>query len=316
MWRRLVDPDWDEEFHAPGLCSLGGGGGQPSTQTVTQELAPEQRKLIEAALPAAQRFARRPPTLPEESGIAGFTPLQQEAQQATVDVARNVLPQQAQQTAASQAFLQSPALLFPQTNPALQASINAAIEPLFQNLTEQTLPNIGRQATTSGQFGGTRQGIAEGIASRGALQAAGQVSADLANQAFQRGLQANIGALALAPQTQQLAFSSPLALEAVGAQQQALEQAQLAEAQQRELARQILPFSAAQQVASLAFGFPGGSTTSTLSGGTVGGGFGQALGGALGGAGAGAALAPTLGATGPVGAGVGALVGLLGGIFG
>ena len=85
--------------------------------------------------------------------------------------------------------------------------------------------------------------------------------------------------------------------EGVGNQQQGLNQQFLSEAANRFLAEQTIPFNVAQDVASLAFGIPGGSVTannavptsspaSQIAGGALlGGAFGGLPGAALGGLG-------------------------------
>jgi hypothetical protein len=65
------------------------------------------------------------------------------------------------------------------------------------------------------------------------------------------------------PQLAQLGLLPGMATEAVGVQRQGMAQAQLAEQAQRFIAEQIIPFMAAQEVAGLAFGIPGGTATTT-----------------------------------------------------
>ena len=62
--------------------------------------------------------------------------------------------------------------------------------------------------------------LAEGIASRGALQAAGDVSGDIFSQAYGQGLNALQGGLSLAPQTAGLGLLPSQIMSQVGAEQQ------------------------------------------------------------------------------------------------
>ena len=64
-------------------------------------------------------------------------------------------------------------------NPALTAAIQAAAGDVNQNLQENLLPAIGDQATGAGQYGGSRQGIAQGIALRGANKQVGDMAAHI-----------------------------------------------------------------------------------------------------------------------------------------
>lgn len=297
-----------------------GGGGAPketkSTTVSQQQLAPEQQQLLQGVIPIAQDFLKNPPQQYEGSGIAGFNPLQQQAQQAYLAAAApgSGFGNFINQTQAGHSFLMGPAL-YPESNPALQAATEAAIRPITQNFTQSVLPNIRGGAVGSGTYGSSRQGIAEGLASQSYMQQVGDTSASLQNEAYKSGLDAFTKALYAAPQTAQLSLLPAQIQEAVGSQQQQLSQAQLSETIQKYINEQLIPFSAAQDVASLAFGIGGGSSTTTATGSAAGGSsspFASGLGGAAGGA----ALGGTIGSAIPgigtgIGAGVGALAGLL-----
>lgn len=257
-----------------GFGSSGSGGGtQTSTSTTTQELSPQQQQLLGLVIPEATRFVQNPPTQFPGSAIAPFNPLQEQAQQAAVQTATDFLPGQLQNAFNASNFLLGPSLS-PESNPALQRATEAAIRPITQAFETNVLPNIRSNAITAGGFGGSRQGVAEGLASESALRAIGDTSANVQNQAYQQGLQAMVQALSLQPQLATSAFLPSTALGGVGTQLQQMSQAQLSEAANRYLTEQILPFSAAQEVASLAFGLPGGTAsttgTGTASGGSTG----------------------------------------------
>jgi hypothetical protein len=89
---------------------------------------------------------------------------------------------------------QDPAMLNPMANPAFQGALDAAIRPQIQTFNETIMPSIRRNALMSGQYGGSRQGIAEGLAARGLTTSIGDIvarmSADQYNQAAGRQLQA------------------------------------------------------------------------------------------------------------------------------
>ena len=290
----------------------GGGGAQTATTTTTQELAPEQQQLLKSVIPVAEQFVQNPPQLFPGSQIAPQNPLQQQAQQQFLQAAGGPVAQGAQEAANTQSFLLGPELFNPDTNPALAQATQAAIRPIEQQFTQSILPNVRGGANTSGQFGGSRQGIAEGIASQSFLQQVGDTSAQFQNRAFSDLLDAQGRGLLLAPQTQQLQFGEATATEAVGRQQQQLAQNKLTEEADRFFAEQTLPFAAAQDVAQLAFGIGGGSTTSVA---TRAGGSSNSIGSALGGAASGAALGNML-LPGGWGAAAGGVLGGLAGLFG
>lgn len=355
------------------------GGGTSQTTTV-QELSPEQRALIEPVIPIAKDYLKNPPSMYPGSSIAGFNPMQQMAQQMTMNAAQGMtgvtgkIPQQlqalmggwggtaqtagqqgqagqqqmqqilqaiggaagqvkpqinqtlqqgAQQTAPGLGFLTSGDVLSPGSNPALQGAIEAASRPVVENFQRNVLPSITQEGIASGGYGGTRQGIAEGIAGQALNRQVGDIASTLSNQNYQSGLQAMLGGLntSVAQTGQQVSgqlgaqgaqnqllgqlISGNLggqqaaqgwlgqqqaglggaqsllgqqgdilkqtlmpgqAVEAVGTQQQMMEQAKLSERVQRYINEQMIPFSAAQDVAAMAFGMPGGSTVSRSTG--------------------------------------------------
>lgn len=289
------------------------GGGSPpppqqTTTTVTNELSPEQRQLLNLAMPVAERFVQNPPTFFPGPTVAPFSPLETEGQQAALAFAREQLPGIVGAPTQGLQFLTSGDVLRPESNPALQAAIEAAIRPLHQTFGQQILPGIRGEAQLAGQFGGSRQGVAEGIASQALLQGVGDVSARMQSEAYQTALDNMTRALAFAPGIVGLGLLPSDVISAVGGQQRGMEQALINEQIQRHAAEQLLPFQAAQQVAGLAFGMPGGGTTSTsLIPGTQ---QPSALQRGLGGAAAGAALGSMLGFPG-IGGVVGGLAGWL-----
>lgn len=295
---------------------MGLGGGAPSnttsTTTTTQELSPEQRRLLKPVIPIAEEFVKNPPQQYPGSAIAPFDPLQQQAQQAYLAAAApgSSFGNFIDQTQAGNQFLLGP-VLYPQSNPALQSATEAAIRPITQNFTQSVLPNIRGGATGAGQYGGSRQGIAEGLASQSYLRQVGDTSAQLQSEAYGQGLDAFTRALYAAPQTAQLSLLPPQIQEAVGLQRQQQAQQQLSETVSKFVNEQIIPFAAAQDVAALAFGIGGGSATATSTGNAP---VGQTspFQGALGGAGLGATVGSAIPGVGTaLGAGIGALAGLL-----
>lgn len=281
-------------WYPEGALGFGGGGGsQPTstTSTTTQELAPQQKQLLDLVIPTATEFINNPPQLFPGSAIQGFTPLQREAQQGAVDVGRGSVPEIGARGAQANQFLTSGAVLDPRTNPGLRGAIEAAISPLSRQFTSTVLPNIRNEAVSAGGFGGSRQGIAEGLASQGFLDAAGNAAANVVNPAFQAGLSAFTQGIGNTDSLQRAQLLGPSVIGGVGEQQRLLGQQQLSEEAQRFLSEQVIPFSVAQDVAALAFGVGGGSSTTQSAGtGPDGGGGGDSLSTILGIAGLAASL--------------------------
>lgn len=250
-----------------------GSSSQPSTSTTTVQ-NPGQDKLINLGIPFLQQFAANPPNLPSAGTVAPFDPAQTAGQE---DILGAAAPGGSQQTLANTAagganFLGSGAALDPSTNPALQDTINAATLPIQQNLTESTLPAVRSAATQTGQFGSSRQGIAEGLAAGRASQAEGATAAGIANQGYQSGLDAMIKNLALIPQTQQAQLAPGLATSGVGDVRQSMSQQLLGEKNLYEQYPQLLPLLLGQSFIGTGAAIPaqGSTTTGTSSGGNTG----------------------------------------------
>lgn len=277
-------------------------GGPDDIKTTTEtKLSPEQKALIEPVIPIAQEYLKNPPTLPDYSQIAPFNPVQLASQQAAIGAA-GAQQGLAGNAASAQNFLLDPALLSPESNPALQGYIDATVAPITEQLMEEILPGVTGQSVTSGQYGSTRQGVVEGNAIGESLDAIAATTADIANQGYATGLDALTKGLALAPQTAATQTLPASTLSAVGDVRQALAQAQLSEQAYRDLYSQISPFLAAEEVAALGAGLPGGTTVSTGTAPTT-----SPIAGAVGGA----SLAAGLGATNPLLLGLGGLAGAL-----
>ena len=80
-------------------------------------------------------------------------------------------------------------------NPYLGSYMDAATRPLQQQLDMQTMPGIRASYGDAGQYGSSRQGVAEGVAQGLTNQAIGDTRAQIANQAYGQGLSAQASAL-------------------------------------------------------------------------------------------------------------------------
>lgn len=87
-------------------------------------------------------------------------------------------------------------------NPFIEDTIGAATRSLTNNFQRNVIPSIGDNAAGAGQFGGTRHGIAQGIAAGDYQQSVGDVTAQLFAQGFDRNIQAQQQALQQVGQTQ------------------------------------------------------------------------------------------------------------------
>jgi len=288
---------------------MGGGSSKPVTTTnVTKtDLSPEQTELLGLAMPHLREFSANPPQLPSFSNVAGFDPQQTAGQEQVLQAAQGYsgaltnaqgayeaaapqLDQTGQQASQTYNTLTSGELLNPNSNPALRAHMDSAVssaaQPLYQGLTESILPNIRGSAVTTG-YGGSRQGIAEGLAAGRTAQEVGRqgqgIVTSLADAGYGRGLDAMGKALGLTSQVQgaQTAGADAMKTAAglageqvnpalwtsgVGDVRQALSQAQLQEQTDRFNYAQQLPLLMGKELASLVGGIPGAGSTVTGTG--------------------------------------------------
>lgn len=245
---------------------MGGLFGAQKVENETKvELSPEQKELMKTAMPFFRQFADQGVTLPGGSGIVGFNPLQDaaqgmvlqgaEKQQDTVDAAKDYND-----------WLFSGGALDVNNNPGLRGAIDAATRPIYEQLTTSVLPGIRGEASTTGNFGSSRQGIAEGLAARGAASAAGDAASNIAFQGYNAGLEATGRANALLPQTL-MSYNMPAqGVGTIGDIQRSMDQALLNETRNRFLQEQLLPLQMGQEMLGAVGAIPSAGTTSTSTG--------------------------------------------------
>lgn len=243
---------------------MGGGSTTPATSTTTVN-NPQQQELYGLAMPFLKQFAQAPPSMPTGPTVAPFDPAQTAGQEQVLGAAAG--PQQnLADIGSSNAQFLSGDVLSPESNPALKQYMETATQPIWQGLTEQALPAIRGEAIKSGGFGGSRQGIAEGLATGRAAQAAGNVTADIANKGYAGGLEALVKNLALLPQTQQAQLAPGLSTSGVGDVRQSMAQKLMGDVNLRELYPQLLPLLMGQSIAGIGSGMaPSGTTTTGTS---------------------------------------------------
>lgn len=197
-------------------------------------------------------------------------------------------------------------------NTHLQGAIDAATRGIARNYTDPNgvLANIRSGSINNGQYGGTRQGLAEGVAAGRYATEIGDVANTMASDAYNKGQDTFAKTLALAPQSMQAGALPAQMLSAIGSQQEAYGQQQqdyAAAGRQWELNK---PFAAIGNYANMINGLSAPGTVATNSSGGSSGGS-KAM-GALGGAAQGAMMGSVIPGVGTaVGAGLGALMSFL-----
>ena len=242
------------------------GSKAPAAQTVTQktELPAWLEDVTKANIAKAEEIAARPYQAYGGNLVAGFAPEQEQAFAMTQRQAGSTMPlyQTAAGTATGLTGYQAPSFLQGDVsqylNPFISQVENRAISR-GQEALQQNLNQISAQAARAGAFGGSRQAIQEGVAQaeaaknvadlsaqlrmQGYTDAAGRLENDLARQ--MAGTQVQLQAAGMLPgiaQAQQgAALTDAASIEAIGAQRQALEQAQLEDAYARFMEQRNYP---------------------------------------------------------------------------
>ena len=287
------------------------GGSKGGTTTTTQNLSPEQKRLLGFVMPVAEGYFDGSGGVNATSypgpRVVGQNPLESLGGMMAVEGALGNIGQASNQTLGGLGFLASGDVLDVNRNPGLAGAINAAVRPLTENYTETVLPGIRSSAIMTGGFGSNRGEINERLAGRDYERQVADTSATMANQAYQSGLDAMGRAMYAAPSVLQSGLLPATTVAGVGAQQRGFEQAGLDASMAKFYEDQFLPLMIAQEIAGLAFGVPAGSTTSMAQGGS------NPVGGALGGAASGASLGSMI--MPGWGTAIGGVLGALGGAF-
>jgi len=182
-----------------GLLSGLFGGGNDTQQTETSPWEGLQPYLTgqdgqgnntgSGLLPEAQR-------LYDQGGFnyyggdtyAGFDPLQTQGQNNALNFAQGGMQQTADSALGANQLMTSGDLLYADSNPYLQQNITDANNLIGRDFRENVMPAIGNQAVSTGQYGSSRQGIAEGIAGRGVGEAIQRNTNSMMNNAYNTGL--------------------------------------------------------------------------------------------------------------------------------
>jgi len=294
------------------------GGGKSTTQTV-QNYSPEEAALRSQVMNLGLSTYGQTAGKLSTSGYPGaqpvpFNPLQQAGQTAAVGAAAGAVPTINAANQATQ-FGLGP-VLYPQSNPALQATIDAATRPIIQQYTDPggAFSQLRTDSLLSGPS--SRDQILGGVLGGRLATAIGDTSANVATAGYNQGLDTFARTLALTPQTLQSMLFPAQTLSAVGDAQQGQAQAQENYAAEGRIWDLNKDWLALQNLANIIYGAGSSTSTSTaqlpgtspLLG---------AAGGALGGAGAGAAAGAQIGSGYPgVGTAIGAVLGGLLGYFG
>lgn len=202
---------------------MSGGGG--STTATTQNYSPaeaaQRAKVMEEANKIYGQTQQKLSSSPYPGAVpvtpSAMTQLGQAAAVGSVPQTYNMQNQVAQ----AQQFGLSD-VLNPANNPSLQGHIAAAVRPITESYTDPNgvMAQIRSGATQAGQYGSSRQGIAEGVAAGKYADAVGDTSAKIAGDAYSQGLDTFRATLMAAPQSIATQGSAANVLSGVGNQQE------------------------------------------------------------------------------------------------
>ena len=243
---RVLPPEFVEAAGKTYLSNLADATGQYKTADLSKVFGPQFTAGQDPLQAQAQQLATQ--------GIGAYQPFLNQAAAAQTTAGGLTGPQAYQQ------FM----------SPYQQDVISETLRE-FDVQAQKGIPSIAAQAVGKGVLGGGREGVMRSEYQTTSDRNRAALQAQLLQQGFGQAQQLNQQALAnqlnLAGQSQQFLGQDIGALSTLGAQNQALEQAQLGA--QQQLAQQQLqqPLTAAQQygqgVTSLIAGYPGQQTQVT-----------------------------------------------------
>ncbi len=297
---RIIEED-SFEYSGPVIeCK----GGSSTTTTGTPQW---QSPYLQDVYQMSQGLSRQPITAYPGSTVAGFSPQQQAAQFATTNRALQGSPllgsAQAQNLMTmGGGYMQSPTIqgdyfktptisgqyLNPQTNPWLSKTFEMSAKDVTDKYQQGIFPQIKSAAMGTGAYGGSRQGVAEGIASGKFAEELSDLATKIYGPAYEaerqrqeaaygmeRGFQEGAygaergyqqAAMQFAPTLAEADYADISKMAAVGEEQQSMQQALIDDAIKRWEFSQLEPWQRLGMYSNLITGDVGGITTSMRSG--------------------------------------------------
>lgn len=286
---------------------MGKSGGGTQTVVNKTELPAWLEEITKENLSLADKIASRPYEAYGGQTIAGFSP-EQEAAFRYIKSGIGMTDPLYQRATGVTSDLTGYKPKDIQAQSFLNANVNQYMSPYIGEVENRAIENanralrqnvnqIGDQARAAGAFGGSRQGISEGVATAETARSVGDLSAQLRDQAFARatgliqadqdrafnaaranqmaglqgaGLRLNAANQlgSLAGLQQQARYMDAAALEGVGSQRQGLQQARLDDAYKRWLEQRNYPIEMLNLRLGATSATPyGGTQTQTRTGG-------------------------------------------------
>lgn len=269
------------------------GQGSGSTRAISTTGLPEwQDPYAKQVLSEGQRlYNTQTPGFFPGSTVAGLTPAEiggsQYLQKTAGDIANMYGP--GSEAANTLSFQMRAADVA--NNPYATAAAKAAINPIFDRLERQTLPNARMDAVQVGGLGGSRDQLYRAQLASDAARNAMDVTSGMYKDMYGQGLAAQQQALNTLPAFSEGMVAPGMILSGVGAQERAHQQAQIDEQIARHNFEQSVPYTKLMEYANLVnhpYGGTGASAVEAVPAegqGTL-----NTIGGILGGVGAGLSI--------------------------
>ncbi len=237
-------------------------GGSSTTQTQPLE---EQKPYLQDIWSKAQGQYQTPLGYYSGTKVAGFTPEQQMAQEWTTQraLAGSPLLGGAQQGVYNTMGGQ---YLSPESNLWLAETYKVGAQNLGQQYGEITMPELRRSAMGAGAYGGSRQGVSEGIASRGLAQGLSSLATGIYGPAYEAERGRQMQAYQMAPGLAEADYTDIGKLAAVGEEKQAMSQSLIDEMVKQYEYSQLEPWQRLGMYSNLITGDVDGTTMSSRSG--------------------------------------------------
>lgn len=256
------------------LGALGGGGSQ---QNVTSTTAPwqEQQPYLTDLFGGASDWmgnADQRQFFPGQT-YAGFDPLQTSGQEAALGYGAGGLSDIAGQTQTGLGQMLSATPNMDVWGPVMESAMTRPI----QAFTEQVLPAIRSGANQAGQYGSSRQGIAEGLGMDRLGQTLSDTQGRLAQAAAGEALTDRRMGMQMAPNVAQLGMAPSQLQQGIGGMRQGMEQMGISEDMARHDYGRDQQLSDLQAYQGMITGQYGGTQTQPYSSNPLMGGLGGAL---------------------------------------
>lgn len=218
---------------------------------------------------ARERAAPGAPAYYPEPTVAGFTRPQEEAQRRVLAAAAQASPLLGGYgaegwTPGSAGELISRTLgggFLGEANPYLQQMYEQGAQDITRTFQEATMPAIRASALGAGAYGGTREALARGEATRGLAQELGHFRTGIFAPAYEAERGRQMAAMPAAFQLAEEPYARAGRVAAVGQEQQAMQQALINAARQRHEYGQMAPWLGLGLYRNVLTGQFGGTTT-------------------------------------------------------